>query len=173
MFSCEFYKIFKRLFFIEHLLLDFSIYFTVFATLWTNRNQSFSIFGHVFSQHSNVMNIMNLNDLVVAAWKHIFLGWYHMELSGVLYSYMCILNFCAPLPCNYSPMEHLKVRLNLKWNLRKQSSWGFVKKVFSNIYENSQENTCTGISPLLKKHARERPSTTLLKKETYELSIIF
>ena len=36
---------------------------TVFFYFWT-----------CFTRHSNVMNIMNLNDLVLAAWKHTFLG---------------------------------------------------------------------------------------------------
>ena len=34
----------------------------------------FSIFGHVLSRLSNVINIPNLNDLVVAAWEHALLG---------------------------------------------------------------------------------------------------
>ena len=34
----------------------------------------FSIFRHVLSRLSVVMNIMNLNDLVVASWGHTFLG---------------------------------------------------------------------------------------------------
>ena len=56
------------------LLLDIFYLFHCFVTPWTNRNQSFSIFRHVFSWHSNVVNIMILNDLVVVSWKHTFLG---------------------------------------------------------------------------------------------------
>ena len=75
-FFCEFCEIFKNLFFTEPRATasGFFYSFHCFAAWWTNRNQSFSIFGHVLSRHSNVMNIMNLNDLVLAAWKHTFLG---------------------------------------------------------------------------------------------------
>ena len=78
MFSCEFCKVFANLFFYRTrpdkcfwIFLFISLFF---ATRWTNRNQFFSIFVHVLSQFSNVMNIMNLNDLVAAAREETFLG---------------------------------------------------------------------------------------------------
>ena len=76
MFSCEFCKIFKNLFFTENLRTTASEFFIHFTVLPPGElmETSLSIFGHVFSRHSNVMNIMNLNDLVAAAWKHTFLG---------------------------------------------------------------------------------------------------
>ena len=112
----------------RQLLLIFfnSIYY--FSTWRTNRNQSLSIFGHVLSQHSNVINIMNLNDLVVAEWKHTFLGditWDLAVLCRLTSISLCTYWISVPsLSCNYSPMEHLNIRLNLKWNLRNK----FVKK---------------------------------------------
>ena len=42
------------------LLLVFSFVLLFFATQWTNRNEFFSIFEHVLSRLSNVMNTMNL-----------------------------------------------------------------------------------------------------------------
>ena len=107
---------------------EFFYSFYYFATRWTNRNKSLSIFGHVLSQHSNVINIMNLNDLVVAEWKHSFLGditWDLAVLCGLTSISLCTYWISVPsLSCNYSPMEHLNIRLNLKWNLRNK----FVKK---------------------------------------------
>ena len=61
--SYEFCKIFKNLFLQNtsgRLLLDFFHSLSCFfATRLTNRNQVFSIFEHVLSRLSNVMNIMN------------------------------------------------------------------------------------------------------------------
>ena len=56
----------------RRLLLDFFINVT-FSTLWTFKNQFFSIFENVLSGLLSVMSIMNLNVLVVAAWEHTFL----------------------------------------------------------------------------------------------------
>ena len=44
----------------EQLHLDFFVHLTVFATQWTKGNQVFSIFEHVLSLFSNVMNMMNV-----------------------------------------------------------------------------------------------------------------
>ena len=56
----------------RRLLLNFFINFTFlfFATQWTNCKQFFYIFKHILSRLLNV----NLNNLVVAAWEHTFLG---------------------------------------------------------------------------------------------------
>ena len=64
-FSCEFCKIFKNPFWQKHLWTTASGFFSfsqLFATQWTNRNQVFSIFEHVLSQLSNMMNIMNFTS---------------------------------------------------------------------------------------------------------------
>ena len=61
--SCEFCEIFKNPFRQNTSgrtasgIFSFTQLF--FATQWTNRNQVFSIFEHVLSRLSNVMNIMN------------------------------------------------------------------------------------------------------------------
>ena len=64
--SCEFCKIFKNPFWQNtsgRLLLDFFSFTQLFfATQWTNRNQVFSIFEHVLSRLSNVMNITNFTS---------------------------------------------------------------------------------------------------------------
>ena len=72
-------------FFTEHLprllLVFFHSLSCFFATRLTNRNQVFSIFEHVLSRLSNVMNIMNFaftllcetDDPVVAAGKQLLL----------------------------------------------------------------------------------------------------
>ena len=73
MFSCEFGKIFKNVFFTGHLRTTASEFFYLFyCFLPTGEARFFSIF--VSSRLSNVMVIVNLNDLVVVAWKHKFLG---------------------------------------------------------------------------------------------------
>ena len=54
------------------MLPDFFIHFTVLPP-GELIETSLSSYRHVLSRHSNVMNIMNLNDLVAAAWKHTFL----------------------------------------------------------------------------------------------------
>ena len=61
--SCEFCKFFKNPFWqntFRWLLLDFFSFTQLFfVSQWANGNQIFSIFEHVLSQLSNVMNIMN------------------------------------------------------------------------------------------------------------------
>ena len=56
------------------LLLDFLIHFTVLPLGELIGELGESISGHVLPTHSNVMSIMNLNDLVVAASKNTFFG---------------------------------------------------------------------------------------------------
>ena len=56
------------------LLLHFLIHFTVLPLGEVIGELGESISGHVLPTHSNVMNIMNLNDLVVAASKNTFFG---------------------------------------------------------------------------------------------------
>ena len=85
MLSYEFCKIFKNLFLQNtsgRLLLDFFHSLSCFfATRLTNRSQVFSIFEHVLSRLSNLMNVMNfaftllceIDDLVVAAGKQLLL----------------------------------------------------------------------------------------------------
>ena len=104
------------------LLLDFFYSFYCFACRWTYRNQSFyfwTCFITVFKRDE----IMNLKDLVAAAWKHIFLGdiaW-NLEcfVDWLIFLYV-LTEFLCSTTLNYSPMEHLNLRLNLKWKLRKQ-----------------------------------------------------
>ena len=62
----------------------FFYYFTVLP-LGELIGTSLSISGHVLSQHSNVINIMNINDLVAAAWKNTFLGDITRNLAAVFY----------------------------------------------------------------------------------------
>ena len=85
MLSYEFCEIFKNPFLQDtsgRLLLDFFHSLSCFfATRLTNRNQVFSIFEHVLSRLSNLMNIMNLaltllceiDGPVVAAGKQLLL----------------------------------------------------------------------------------------------------
>ena len=88
MFFCEFCKMFVNPIFPENLLMTASKFFIhhfllIFTTHWTNRNQVLSIFEHVSSQLSKVINIMNFafgklhcfvrNKQLIAAWDHTFL----------------------------------------------------------------------------------------------------
>ena len=95
MLSYEFCEIFKKLFlqntFGRLLLGFFHSLSCFFATRFTNRNPVFSIFEHVLSRLSNVINIMNFafivlcetDDPVVAAGKFFAAGisLRHQELA--------------------------------------------------------------------------------------------
>ena len=105
-FSCEFSKILKNLFFAENLRTTASGFFYSFYFSEPSEliETSLFYFGHVLSRHSNVMNIMNLNDLVAAAWKHTFLGditWnlavFCRLISISIYTYWISVLHCPPI----------------------------------------------------------------------------
>ena len=117
--SCEFCEIFKNPFWQNTSgrtasgIFSFTQLF--FATQWTNRNQVFSIFEHVLSRISNVMNIMdfafgkfyfvkkrtqllpqeNTHFSETPRIKQCFLSW-------LPYQYL----YCTPLSCNSSVKSH-------------------------------------------------------------------
>ena len=110
-FSCEICEIFKNLFWQNtsgRLLLDFFSFTQLFfATQWTNRNQAFSIFEHVLSRLSNVMNITNFTSRnrrpSCSCWetqfsekpqiKRCFLGWLTYEHSYLYAYWIFVLHF--------------------------------------------------------------------------------
>ena len=134
MFSCEFCKIYKNLLFTENFQTTASVFFYsfyCFATWLTNRNRSF-YFGHVLSCHSNVMNIMNLNDLVAAARKHTFLGdiTWNLAVFCRLIS-ASIRTYGISVLTNGTPKRQIKSKMKLEKAVILRCS---VKRVFSNIY---------------------------------------
>ena len=99
---------------------------------------SLSIFGHVLSQHSNVMNIMNLNNLLAAVWKHTFLGditwnlavfWRLISISIVLTEFLCFT--VLQLFTHGTPKRQIKSKMTLEKAVILRCS---VKKTFWNIY---------------------------------------
>ena len=120
----------------RRLLLNFFINFTgvFFATHWINWKQFLYIFKHVLPRLLNV----NLNDLVVAAWEHTFLGditwnlavfihWLSIYMLYVIY----LLNLCTPQLCSYSTEHQIKSKMKLEKAVALRCS---VKKVFPNLY---------------------------------------
>ena len=84
------------------------------------------------------MNVMNLNDLVVVAWKHTFLG--HITWNLVVFAdWLVPLYVLAEFLCSIvlqlfthgTPKRKIKSKLKLEKAVILRRS---VRKVFSNIY---------------------------------------
>ena len=113
----NFRQSFKNSFFTEHFRTTTSgvwIHFTAFATLWTNKNQFFSIFETILSRLLSVMNIMNSNNLVVPAWKHTFFDDITRNLA-VLYRLITKFLYSTVWQLfNYLPGHQIRSKMKLK-----------------------------------------------------------
>ena len=132
-FSCGFWKMFKNLFFTEHLWATASRFFNSFYCFLPPGELIETSFFYFWTCFITAFERDEYHELkqykVAAAWEHTFLGditWNLAVYCRLISSSICIsaYEFLCSTGLHYSPMKHLNVILNLKWNLRKQLHWG-------------------------------------------------